>query len=147
MNELQHFVPERADLYATLIGCGLGVAIMIFLAIKVSRSGHRDPRQRVLLPMLAYFVALLFLMAFLGGLWSSFKYPKVAIGPAAFVVDGEKLPLPRLSSVRLESVGRGMNLNQQVLLIQTRDRRNWVFPDDRYDIKRMYGLLREYNQR
>ena len=146
MNELQYFIPERSDLYFTLAACGLGVLGMLFLAYRASRSAHPDPRRRVLLPMLAYFGALLFLMAFLGGLWSSFKYPDVAIGPKVFVLDGEELPLPRLGSVRMESVGRGVNLDQQVLLIQTRDRRNYVFPEDRYDIKRMYGLLRTYNQ-
>lgn len=143
----QHFNPERLDIYLTLGACALGVAVMLFLAVRAARSRHPDPRRRVLLPMLAYFGGLLFLMAFLGGLWSSFKYPDVTITPTTFVVDGESLPLPSLGGVRLENVGQGMNRDQQVLLVQTRDRRNWAFPGDRYDIKRMYGLLREYNQR
>lgn len=145
--ELEHFTPERVDLYATLVGCGVGFLVMLYLAYRASRSGHQDPRQRVLLPMLAYFGALLFLMAFLGGFWTTFKYPDVAIGPDTFIIAGEEMPLPPVSSIRMEAVGRGVNLDQKVLLIQTRDRRNWVFPDDRYDINRMYGLLREYNQR
>ncbi|WP_116127440.1 hypothetical protein [Lewinella sp. IMCC34183] len=143
----EQFIPVRTDLYATLAFCAAGVAVMLFLAVKAGRAQHPDPRRRVLLPMLAYFGGLLFLMAFLGALWSSFKYPDVTVTPTAFVVGDDELPLPPLGSVRLENVGRGVNQDQQVLLVQTRDRRNWVFPGDRYDIKRMYGLLREYNQR
>ncbi|NJB85747.1 hypothetical protein GGR26_001492 [Lewinella marina] len=145
--DIHHFTPDRMDLYATLVGCGAGFLVMVYLAYRASRSGHQDPRQRVLLPMLAYFGALLFLMAFLGSFWTMYKYPDVSIGPDAFVIEGEEMPLPSLNSVRLEAVGRGSNVDQKILLVQTRDRRNWVFPGDRYDINEMYGLLRAYNQR
>lgn len=136
------FTPALGDLYATLGGCTLLVAVMIYLAVRAGRADEPDPRRRVLLPMLAYFGALLGLMAFMGAFWSTFKYPSVTIGPATLMVGEVAYPIPNLADVRIENVGQGINTDRQVLLLQTRDRKNWAFPADRYDVKRMYGLLR-----
>lgn len=137
------FVPILGDLYATLAFCGLGVAVMVYLAVRASQGNDTDPRRRILLPMLAYFGALLALMAFLGAFWSTFKYPKVVMTPTTMTIGDERYPLPRLTSVRLESVGKGVNTTGRVLLLQTQDRKNWAFPDDRYEVTHMYSLLRE----
>jgi hypothetical protein len=137
------FIPDKSDLYATLLVCGLAIIALVWVGVRASKAGHPDPRRRVLLPMLAYFGGLLALMAFLGALWATFKYPPVTITPNALFIDGEEHPLPSPSAIRLEAVGRGVNITDQVLLVQTRDRRNWAFPGDRYDVRRMYGLLRE----
>ena len=136
------FTPALGDLYATLGGCALLIAVMIYLAVRAGKADEPDPRRRVLLPMLAYFGALLALMAFMGAFWSTFKYPEVTISAAKLTVGEAAYPIPNLANVRIENVGPGINTDRQVLLLQTRDRKNWAFPADRYDVKRMYGLLR-----
>ena len=137
------FLPKLGDLYATLAFCGLGFAVMVYLAVRAGQGKNADPRRRVLLPMLAYFGALLALMAFLGAFWSTFKYPPVVMTATTMTIGGERYPLPRLTNVRLESVGKGVNTTGRVLLLQTQDRKNWAFPDDRYEVTRMYSLLRD----
>ncbi|MCP9237264.1 hypothetical protein [Lewinella sp. JB7] len=139
------FIPELGDLYFTLAGCAVLIAVMIYLAVRASRSEESDPRKRVLLPMLAYFGALLGLMAFLGAFWTLFKYPRVAVSPTTLTIGEEAYPIPNLANVRMEAVGRGINTDETVLLIQTKDRKNWAFPADRYDVRTMYGLLRAAN--
>ncbi|MBB4077503.1 Na+/H+-dicarboxylate symporter [Lewinella aquimaris] len=140
--EAVEFIPELGDLYFTLVGCTVLIAVMIFLAFRASRAGEADPRRRVLLPMLAYFGALLALMALLGAFWTLFKYPNVTIDATTLTIGKEAYPIPNLANVRMEAVGRGANTDETVLLIQTKDRKNWAFPGDRYDVRKMYGLLR-----
>ncbi|MGB3799180.1 MAG: hypothetical protein WA952_05150, partial [Lewinella sp.] len=60
------FNPGLKDLYLTMAGCALGIAVMVFLGVRAGKQPSRDPRKRVLLPMLAYFAGLLFLMALMG---------------------------------------------------------------------------------
>ena len=136
------FTPDLSDLYLTMGLCGGVIALMVYLGVRASRLKDADPRRRVLLPMLAYFGALLGLMAFLGALWTTFKYPTVTVGDRGLRIADTEQPLPRLTNVRLEAVGRGVNTTGRVLLLQTRDRRNWAFPDDRYDVQRMYTLIK-----
>jgi hypothetical protein len=137
------FTPDKSDLYATLAVCGVAIVSLIWVGVRAGRAGHPDPRRRVLLPMLAYFGGLLALMAFLGAFWATFKYPPVIIAADGMTIGEERFPLPAASAIRMEAVGRGVNLTDRVLLVQTRDRRSWAFPGDRYDVRRMYGLLRE----
>ncbi len=136
------FDPELGDLYLTMAVCGALIALMVYLGLRASKQQHTDPRRRVLLPMLAYFGGLLALMAFLGAFWTTFKYPTVTIAPAEITIGNEVQPLPRLANVRLEAMGFGLNSGERVLLLQTRDRRNWAFPANRYDIQRMYTLIK-----
>ena len=136
------FVPELGDLYLTLAICGALIVLMVYLGVRASKQQHADPRRRVLLPMLAYFGGLLGLMGFLGAFWTTFKYPTVTINPTEILIGDEKQPLPRLANVRLEAMGRGAETGERVLLLQTRDRRNWAFPATRYDIQRMYTLIK-----
>ena len=136
------FVPELGDLYLTMAVCGVLIVLMVYLGLRAAKQPDADPRRRVLLPMLAYFVGLLALMAFLGAFWTTFKYPTVTIAPSEIVIGDEVQPLPRLANVRLEALGRGLDTGERVLLLQTRDRRNWAFPADRYDIQRMYTLIK-----
>ncbi|WP_420459928.1 hypothetical protein [Neolewinella sp.] len=136
------FVPELGDLYLTMAVCGALIALMVYLGLRAGRQQHADPRRRVLLPMLAYFGGLLGLMAFLGAFWTTFKYPTVTIAPAEITIGDEVQPLPRLANVRLEAMGRGLTTGERVLLLQTRDRRNWAFPANRYDIQHMYTLIK-----
>ena len=136
------FIPELGDLYLTMAVCGALIALMVYLGLRASKQQDADPRRRVLLPMLAYFGGLLALMAFLGAFWTTFKYPTVTIAAAEIVIGDEVQPLPRLANVRLEAMGRGLDTGERVLLLQTRDRRNWAFPADRYDIQRMYTLIK-----
>ena len=136
------FTPDLSDLYLTLAVSGGVMALMVYLGVRANQLQDPDPRRRVLLPMLAYFGALLGLMAFLGALWSTFKYPTVEVQDRQLVIDGQRYPVPPPSAIRMEAVGKGVNTTGRVLLIQTRDRRNWVFPDSRYDTQRLYALLR-----
>ena len=136
------FSPQLNDLYLTMAGCAAGIGLMLFLAIRVGRTGTRDPRKKVLLPMLAYFAGLLFLITLLGAFWSALKYPTVTITGSQIVIDDANYPVPPPGSMRLEQVGKGFNRDETVLLMQTRDRRNWAFPSDRYDVQEMYRRLR-----
>ncbi|CAH1002151.1 hypothetical protein LEM8419_03068 [Neolewinella maritima] len=140
--EAAAFIPDLGDLYITLAVCAVVIVLMVYLGVRASKQAGADPRRRVLLPMLAYFGGLLALMAFLGALWTTFKYPTVTIAPTTILIGKEEQPLPRLTNVRLEAVGRGVNTGERVLLLQTRDRRNYAFPADRYDIQRMYTLIK-----
>ncbi|WP_116108249.1 hypothetical protein [Lewinella sp. IMCC34191] len=136
------FTPGLKDLYITMAACAAGIAVMIFLGIRAGKRPSRDPRQRVLLPMLAYFAGLLFLMALLGAFWTAMKYPVVSISGRTLTIDEVEYPVPSPATIRLERVGRGINADETVLLLQTRDRRNWVFPENRYDVSLMYRQLR-----
>lgn len=140
--ETNWYNPALSDLYLTMAGCALGIAFMVFLALRAGKSTTRDPRRRVLLPMLAYFGGLLLLMALMGAFWTAFKYPVVSITGKVMTIDGAEYRVPPPGSIRLEQVGRGLNADQTVLLMQTRDRRNWVFPEQRYDVRNMYRQLR-----
>ncbi|PPK84396.1 hypothetical protein CLV84_4166 [Neolewinella xylanilytica] len=140
--EPTQFSPALQDLYLTMAGCVAGIGVMVFLAVRANKQPSRDARQRVLLPMLAYFAGLLFLMALMGAFWTAMKYPVVAITGKVMTIDGEAYPVPSPQTMRLERVGRGINTDQTVLLLQTRDRRNWVFPENRYDVQAMYRELR-----
>ena len=92
--------------------------------------------------MLCYFLALLALMGLLGSFWSVFKYPDVEIAADRIMLDGEEYPRPRKGDMRMESyTGSGLNATTRVLLIQTRDRRTWAFPADRYPINEMMRAL------
>lgn len=138
------FVPQLGDIYSMLAICGVGFVALVFLAWRLSKIKSVDPRRRVLLPMLAYFMALLALMAFLGSFWSLFKYPEVTITDRTFQVGEEEFPRPRKSEIRLENyTSSGLGDGGRVLLIQTQDRRTWAFPQDRYPINEMMGALRE----
>ena len=140
--EASVFNPALKDLYLTMLACGLGIAGMVYLGVRAGRQPTRDPRRRVLLPMLAYFAGLLFLMALLGAFWTSLKYPVVSIKGTTMTIDGQEYAVPTAPAIRLEQVGRGINTDQTVLLLQTRDRRNWAFPENRYDVNTMYRQLR-----
>lgn len=140
--ETNSFIPVLSDLYLTMAGCAAGIGVMTFLAVRAGRTRTRDPRKKVLLPMLAYFAGLLFLMALLGAFWTAFKYPEVRITANRMEIDGETYPIPAPGSIRLEQVGAGLNRDETVLLMQTRDRRNWAFPASRYDVQEMYRQLR-----
>lgn len=149
MNEVSNAVPEfsprMGDIYTMMAICGVAFLVLLLLAIRLNKIDNPDPRKKVLLPMLCYFMALLALMGFLGSFWSVFKYPSVDITPSALIIDGETFPLPKQHQVRLESVaGSGINnVSARILLIQTRDRRTWAFPDDRYPVNEMMGKLRK----
>lgn len=135
---IQTFHPQLGDLYTTLAICGMAFLGLAFLAYRLGQNRHPDPRKRVLLPMLAYFVALLALMGALGAFWSLFKFPTLEVrGRQAIVLDGREYRFPRAGHVRLETSG-----DQRLLLLQTEDRRSWAFPEDRYALSELYGALR-----
>lgn len=136
------FVPEIADLYLTLGVSALIFLGLILLAVRMGRQKNVDPRRRVLLPMLAYFGSLLALMTFLGTLWSTYKYPSVTVAKNGITIGETTYPRPSTGNMRLEAIGKGLNQEGRVLLIRTKDRKSWAFPADRYDVNRMYGLLR-----
>ena len=138
------YSPQLGDLYLMIAICGFLFVTLVFLAFRLGKMKHPDPRRRVLLPMLCYFMALLALMGLLGSFWSAFKYPSVSIEPEAIVLNGESYPRPRQGDMRMESyTGSGFSSTTRVLLIQTRDRRTWAFPADRYPINEMMNKLRE----
>ncbi len=141
--DAQLFSPEMKDVYTMLAICGVLFVLLIFTALRLSKIEHPDPRRKVLLPMLAYFLALLALMGFLGNFWSTFKYPDVAITRTKLTIGGEAYPIPRPHEVRLDAGGgTGSFSGGRVLLVQTKDRRTWAFPEDRYAINDMLRILR-----
>ena len=136
------YTPQLGDLYLLIAICGVLFVALTFLAFRLNGNKHPDPRRRVLLPMLCYFLALLALMGLLGSFWSVFKYPDVEIAADRIILDGEEYPRPRKGDMRMESyTGSGLNATTRVLLIQTRDRRTWAFPADRYPINEMMRAL------
>ena len=141
--ETTSFTPQLGDLYA-LLACCLGVFVtLFFLAWRFNKIESTDPRKRVLLPMLCYFLALLCLMGAAGAFWSTTKFPNVEIAKASLTIDGERYPRPRKSEIRIqENDLGGLGGPNRVLLVQTKDKRTWAFPEDRYDILTMLRLLR-----
>ncbi|MEM1359154.1 MAG: hypothetical protein AAGF89_13185 [Bacteroidota bacterium] len=138
------FSPQMGDIYTTMGICGLAFVVLVFLAFRLNKLKHPDPRRRVLLPMLAYFFSLLALMAFLGSFWSVFKYPTVMISDQEITIGEEVYPLPQTRDLRLETnTGSGIGPANRVLLVQTKDRRTWAFPEDRYPVNEMMQALRK----
>lgn len=139
---MQEYSPQLGDIYTMMGICGVLFVVLVWLAFRLNKNKHPDPRQRVLMPMLSYFMALLALMGFLGSFWSAFKYPTVGITEKNIVVNGTEFPRPLPGDIRLESyTGSGFSSTTRVLLVQTRDRRTWAFPEDRYPVNEMMRLL------
>ena len=144
MQEPQIFSPQLGDIHGMLAICGAIFVLLIWLAIRLNKNKHTDPRRRVLLPMLAYFMALLALMGFLGSFWSIFKYPTLEITATEMIIDGVVNRLPSASNVRLEAYeSGGLGPSSRVLLVQTKDRKTWAFPEDRYPVNEIMRLLRK----
>lgn len=132
------------DIYTMAAACGALFIILVWLAFRLNKNKHPDPRRRVLMPMLSYFMALLALMGFLGSFWSVFKYPDVRVIGNQLTIGEETFPMPKPSEMRLENfTGSGLGSSSRVLLLQTKDRRTWAFPEDRYPIKEMMRAMRE----
>jgi len=124
--------------------CGVVFILFVWLAVRLNKNKHPDPRRRVLLPMLAYFMALLSLMCFFGSFWSLFKYPTLEITATEMIIGGESNRLPSASNVRLETYeSGGLGPSNRVLLLHTKDRKTWAFPEDRYPVNDIMRLLRK----
>lgn len=137
------FTPELGDVYAMMVICGVAFVALIWLALRLNKNKHPDPRRRILMPMLSYFIALLALMAFLGSFWSLFKYPTLEIADTRMIIDGVDNPLPTQANVRLENYSSsGLGAATRVLLVQTKDRKTWAFPEDRYPVNEILQLLK-----
>jgi len=144
MEDPQVFSPQLGDVYGMMAICGAIFVLLVWLALRLNKNKHPDPRRRVLMPMLAYFMALLALMAFLGSFWSLFKYPTLEIAAKEMIIDGERNRLPNASNVRLETYeSGGLGPSTRVLLVQTKDRKTWAFPEDRYPVNEIMRLLRK----
>ncbi|MFK8162474.1 MAG: hypothetical protein AB8H12_08420 [Lewinella sp.] len=147
MTEPTVFSPQMGDVYGMMMVCGAAFILLVWLAIRLNKNKHPDPRRRVLMPMLSYFMALLALMAFLGSFWSLFKYPTLEITATQMIIDGAANPLPTQSNVRLENYeSSGLGPSTRVLLVQTKDRKTWAFPDDRYPVNEIMQRLRPEKQ-
>lgn len=143
MTEPTVFSPQMGDVYGMMMVCGAAFVLLVWLAIRLNKNKHPDPRRRVLMPMLSYFMALLALMAFMGSFWSLFKYPTLEITENQMIIDGEANPLPTRSNVRLENyASSGLGTSTRVLLVQTKDRKTWAFPEDRYPVNEIMQQLR-----
>lgn len=139
--EPQTFSPQLGDLYGLLAVCGGLFVLFVFLAWRLGKL-KGDPRRRVLLPMLAYFMALLGLMGAGGAFWSLQKYPEVAVTKTKLMVGDQEYPRPRKAEIRLENYeAGGLGGANRVLLIQTKDRRTWAFPADRYPLVELMRAL------
>ena len=144
MQESHVFSPQLGDIHGVLAICGAVFILLVWLALRLNKNKHPDPRRRVLMPMLAYFMALLALMGFLGSFWSLFKYPTIEISGTEMIIDGESNRLPSASNVRLEAYeSGGLGPSTRVLLVQTKDRKTWAFPEDRYPVTEILRLLRK----
>ncbi|MTB50866.1 hypothetical protein [Lewinella sp. W8] len=138
------YAPQMGDLYGMMALFGAAFFLLIWLAFRLNNSKHPDPRRRVLMPMLAYFLSLLALMGFLGTFWTYFKYPVVELTPRELVLNGEAYPRPAVGNVRMESyTTSGLGPSGRVLLVQTKDRKTWAFPDSRYPIDEIMRELRK----
>lgn len=147
MTERTVFSPQMGDVYGMMMVCGAAFVLLVWLAIRLNKNKHPDPRRRVLMPMLSYFMALLALMAFMGSFWSLFKYPTLEITESQMIIDGDANPLPTRSNVRLENyASSGLGTSTRVLLVQTKDRKTWAFPDDRYPVNEIMQQLRPEKQ-
>lgn len=143
MNEAISFSPQMGDIYLMIAVCAALFMIFVWLAFRLNKNKHPDPRRRVLMPMLSYFVALLALMGFLGSFWSVFKYPVVEVANERLLIGREDFPVPKPAEIRLENYpNSGLGSATRVLLVQTKDRRTWAFPADRYDINGMMRAMR-----
>ncbi len=141
------FSPQMGDVYGMMMVCAALFVLLVWLAIRLNKNKHPDPRRRVLMPMLSYFMALLALMAFLGSFWSLFKYPTLEITKTQMIIDGVANPLPTQANVRLENYeSSGLGPSTRVLLVQTKDRKTWAFPDDRYPVNEIMQHLRPEKQ-
>lgn len=137
------FTPQLGDIYGMMMVCGVAFVVLVWLAFRLNKNKHPDPRRRVLMPMLSYFMALLALMGFLGSFWSMFKYPTLEVTKTQMIIDGEANPLPTQSNIRLENYpSSGLGPATRVLLVQTKDRRTLAFPDDRYPVNEIMRELR-----
>ena len=144
MEDSLTYTPQIGDLYGMMALFGVAFALLVWLAFRLNNSKHPDPRRRVLMPMLAYFMSLLALMGFLGTFWTYFKYPEVEITAKELVLNGEAYPRPSAGNVRMEAyASSGLGPSGKVLLIQTKDRKTWAFPDSRYPINEMMQELRK----
>lgn len=144
MNDSNIFTPQLGDIYGMMMVCGAAFVLLIWLAIRLNRNKHPDPRRRVLMPMLSYFIALLALMGLLGSFWSVFKYPTLEITDQKMIIDGVENPLPTQANIRLEDYSStGLSASSRVLFIQTKNRKTWAFPDDRYPVNEIMHLLRK----
>lgn len=143
MNTPTVFTPQLGDIYTLLAICGFAFVTLVALAFILNKNKHPDPRRRVLLPMLCYFMALLALMGFLGSFWSMFKYPTLEITAEEMIIDGKANPLPTASNVRLENYASGgLGPTTRVLLVQTKNRKTWAFPEDRYAVTEIMRMLK-----
>lgn len=146
--EAQTFSPQLGDLYTLMAVCGALFLTLLFVAYRLGKVTHPDPRRRVLLPMLAYFLALLALMGLLGAFWSSRKYPDLIVRGRQVTVDGQTFPAPAPAEMRLENYeSGGLGPSTRVLLLQTPDRVTHAFPADRYPVNEIMGLLRAARER
>jgi len=144
MDKSTVFTPQLGDIYTMLSICGLAFVGLVGLAFILNKNKHPDPRRRVLLPMLCYFMALLALMGFLGSFWSTFKYPTLKLTATQMIIDGQENPMPARSNVRLENYASGgLGPASRVLLVQTKDRKTWAFPEDRYEVTEIMRLLKK----
>ena len=145
METTVRFAPELGDLYTSvLLFGGVFIALVVGAVVAGRRTGG-DARRRVLLPMLLYFGSLLALMGALGTLWTLMKFPVVEITASRFIVDGTSYPPPRGQNIRFEDSPAAGSLGGggRVLLVQTKDRRTWAFPGERYDVQGMYRRMRQ----
>lgn len=143
MEESTVFTPQLGDIYTMLAICGFAFVALVALAFILNKNKHPDPRRRVLLPMLCYFMALLALMGFLGSFWSTFKYPTLEVTATKMIIDGQESPIPSRSNFRLENYeSGGLGPASRVLLVQTKDRKTWAFPEDRYAVTEIMRLLK-----
>ncbi|TXF90742.1 hypothetical protein FUA23_04695 [Neolewinella aurantiaca] len=144
MQKIETFSPQLGDIHGMLAICGAIFVLLVWLAFRLNKIKDPDPRKRVLLPMLAYFMALLALMGFLGSFWTLFKYPTLEISDTEMIINGESNRLPSASNVRLENYeSGGLGPSSRVLLVQTKDRKTWAFPEDRYPVNEIMRLLRK----
>lgn len=138
------FSPQLGDLYTLIAIYATAFVGLTFAAFRIGKNRHPDPRRRVLLPMLCYFLALLALMGLLGSFWTVFKFPTVVVTDRQIILDDQAFPRPNPRDLRLENnSGAGTRQSTRVLLLQTEDRRTWAFPEDRYPVNEMMRALRD----
>lgn len=138
------FHADTTDLWIWAIASLLAFVTLSAVAFFLSKTPSDDPRRRVLLPMLLFFAALLCLMAAAGNLFSLNKYPSLAIVPPTEIrLDEQVFPFPRRDAVRMEKLGGGLGGERLLLLLQVPNGKTYAFPEERYDIHKIWEVLRK----
>lgn len=143
MTEPLSFTPLVTDLWLAVAACLALVVVFIVVGWRLSTAATKDPRQKVVLPMLLYFAAMLAFMGAAGNGFSILKYPTITIQGRRIAIDGEEFPMPRKDALRMERASGGLGGENHILLLRVASGKTYALPEDRYDLVQLQQALRK----